>query len=693
VEICYALDLYEGRTVERMVEHWGEVLEQMVAEPEQRIGDVSLLRGAEREQVLVEWNRTEAEYGERCVHELFAEQAEKRPEAVAAEYEGGQLSYGELNRRANQLGHYLRKQGVGPEVRVGLCMERSLEMIVAILGVLKAGGAYVPLDPGYPRERLEFILEDAHPKVLLIERRLQEQLLTNGVSVICVDRDWAEIEESGVPADQSDLRVAIHPANAAYVIYTSGSTGRPKGVVVNHGNVVRLMERTHQWFSFDEHDVWPLFHSYAFDFSVWEIWGALLYGGRLVVVPYWVSRSPEEFLELLERERVTVLNQTPSAFQHLMRAEEARAAKPRLSLRRVIFGGEALEFQSLQAWLRRYPEEPQLVNMYGITETTVHVTYQPIQLADVEDKEGRSRIGVRIPDLQIYIFDDGMQPVPVGVRGELYVGGGGVTRGYLNRPELTAERFVPHPYAEGERLYRSGDQASWRGDGSLDYFGRLDQQVKVRGYRIELGEIESALLEQSSVSQAVVVLREYQDGDQRLVAYVVPAQGTWTDQVAAWPEEELRETLKRRLPEYMVPSAFMRLEALPLTPNGKVDRKALPEPQGDAYARREYEAPRGEVESTIAAIWSEELKVDRAGRHDNFFELGGNSLLAVRVIERMRQSGLKVDGMRTLFVAPSLAGLAASVGAQETIVETPPNRIPEVREQRDHPSKEVELRI
>ncbi|HEX7287366.1 MAG TPA: amino acid adenylation domain-containing protein [Candidatus Angelobacter sp.] len=584
------------------------------------------------------------------------------------------MTYGELNRRSNQLGHYLRKRGVGSEVRVAICLERSLEMVVAMLGILKAGGAYVPLDAGYPQERLEYMVEDAQPKLLLTEQRLLERVFTTSSQVTCIEDAWKEIESAGDTQGESNLCIGLQPANAAYVIYTSGSTGRPKGVVVSHGNVVRLMEKTHCWFRFDEQDAWTLFHSYAFDFSVWELWGALLYGGRLVVVPYWVSRSPNDFLDLLVREQVTVLNQTPSAFQQLMRVEEERGGEERMSLRLVIFGGEALDFQALQSWLRRHPEKPQLVNMYGITETTVHVTYQPVLPADVEDKDGRSRIGVAIPDLQIYVLDDHMQPVPVGVKGELYVGGNGVARGYLNRPERTAERFVPHAFAEreGERLYRSGDQARWRPDGSLDYFGRLDQQVKVRGFRIELGEIECALLEQPGVRQALVVVRSLPGGDQRLVAYVVPAQEkTEEPSVVARDATQMREALKRRLPEYMVPSAFVLLESLPLTPNGKLDRKALPDPDFATREELEQRNPQSAEEELVSGIFAEVLKLERIGMNQSFFDVGGHSLLATQVISRLRNVfGVEMP-LRALFESPTIAELAERVRQMRATGQTP----------------------
>src|SRR5437763_8099987 len=416
-------------------------------------------------------------------------------------------------------------------------MERSLEMVIALLGVLKAGATYVPLDPDYPSERLNYMLQDSQAAVFLTHKAMRERLAGYRGRLLEWESEQAQIGQGS----GRDLGMTVAPQNAAYVIYTSGSTGHPKGVVVTHGNVVRLMERTERWFNFNEQDIVTLFHSYAFDFSVWELWSALHYGGRLVVVPYWVSRSPEDFLKLLKQEGVTVLSQTPSAFQQLSAAalkqnegqqvkedaedkknqewtaaapgcaegspqadiaqqtdnpsaatEQSLRAQP-LKLRVVVFGGEALDYESLRAWLQRHPDQPQLINMYGITETTVHVTYRPITLKDVDQKTGKSGIGIPIPDLKAYVLDEWMQPVPAGVKGELYVGGAGVARGYLNRAELTAERFVPNPYATeaGERLYRSGDQVSWKIDGNLDYYGRLDYQVKVRGFRIELGEIES----------------------------------------------------------------------------------------------------------------------------------------------------------------------------------------------------------
>ncbi|HEU4885442.1 MAG TPA: amino acid adenylation domain-containing protein, partial [Longimicrobium sp.] len=570
------------------------------------------------------------------------------------------LTYRELNERANQLAHHLRRSGVGPEVRVGISLERGLEMVVSILAVLKAGGAYVPLDPGYPAERLAFILADSATPVLLTREALRGALpARGGVKVVSLDSAAEEIAAESV----ENPRSGAGPDSLAYVIYTSGSTGTPKGALIEHRNVARLFTATDPWFGFGPDDVWTLFHSYAFDFSVWEIWGALLYGGRLVVVPFDVSRDPEAFHALVRREGVTVLNQTPSAFRQFVRVDGERGGD--LALRYVIFGGEALEPASLREWVeRRGADTPRLVNMYGITETTVHVTYRPLTEADVFGGSG-SPIGVRIPDLQLYVCDSALRPLPVGVPGELYVGGGGVARGYLNRPELTAQRFVENPFGAG-KLYRTGDRVRWLADGTLDYLGRLDEQVKIRGFRIELGEIEARLAEHQGVREAVVLAREDVPGDRRLVAYVVGAADA----------DGLREHLFRELPEYMIPSAFVVLEALPLTANGKLDRKALPAPEGDAYARGSYEAPLGEIEAALAGIWAEVLGVERVGRRDNFFELGGHSLLAIKLIGRMRQAGLHTE-VRALFTTPVLAELALAVGGASSEIEVPANGIPE----------------
>jgi amino acid adenylation domain-containing protein len=456
----------------------------------------------------------------KCLHHLFEEQAERAPDSIAVVCDDRRLSYRELNERSNRLAHALRGLGVGPGVLVGICVERSLEMVVGLLGILKAGGAYVPLDPAYPRERLAFMLEDSRAPVVLTQPGLLPGLAGPGVTTLSLDAEW----DPGDPRDAANLPGGAAPEDLAYVIYTSGSTGRPKGVEVTHANVRRLFERTQGWFHFDHTDVWTLFHSYAFDFSVWEIWGSLIYGGRLVVVPYWVSRSPEQFHELLRTQRVTVLNQTPSAFRQLIRAEESLGEADALALRLVIFGGEALEPQSLKPWFDRHGDRsPVLVNMYGITETTVHVTYRPLSRADLARAPGSSPIGRPIPDLRAYVLDRHQQPVPVGVVGELHVGGAGLARGYLNRPGLTAERFVPDPFggAPGARLYRSGDLARVRADGGLEYLGRADHQVKVRGFRIELGEIEAALARHPSVRETTVVARTGGTDGARLVAYVV----------------------------------------------------------------------------------------------------------------------------------------------------------------------------
>ena len=653
----YSIDLFEASTIERMFEHFRLLLRGIVAEPDRPVAELPLLSEAESRQLLVEWTRTERAEPRGCIHEQFEAQAARTPAAQALSCAGQHLTYAELNRRANGIAHRLRRMGAGPETRVALCVERSLEMVIGLLGILKAGSAYVPLDPDYPPERLSYMLKDSQTAVLVARAAVRARLPQYRGKLLEIESGWIPAdEESGNPG------VRVNPENAAYVIYTSGSTGRPKGVVVTHGNVARLMERTEKWFGFSERDVVTLFHSCAFDFSVWELWAALHYGGRLVVVPYWVTRSPENFLDLLRHESVTILSQTPSAFQQLAAVEEAAAQsdaqESKLALRMVVFGGEALEYPSLRGWLRRHPEQPRLINMYGITETAVHVTYKPVTLADVEHElqsnAGRSGIGTTIPDLQAFVLDEWMQPVPMGVKGELYVSGAGLARGYLDRPELTAERFVPHPFSEvaGERLYRSGDQVSWRNDGSLDYYGRLDQQVKIRGFRIELGEIEAALREQAGVKQAAVIVREDQPGDRRLVAYVVAAPETQA--------EVLREGLKRRIPEYMTPSAIVFIEELPLTSHGKLERKALPEPErkGDQAG---YVAPRTPVEEQLAYLWCEVLGLRRVGVEDNFFHLGGHSLLAVRLRTAIRNRLGRSLSLMDLFRNPTITQMAQAL--------------------------------
>jgi amino acid adenylation domain-containing protein len=634
------------------------------------VSELPLVSEEEREQLLVEWNWREVEYeSEGSLAERFEQVAAERAVAVGLVYEEEEVSYGELNRRSNQLAHYLRGQGVGPEVRVGLQLERSVEMVVGILGVLKAGGAYVPLDPSYPLERLRYMLEDSGATMLVTQQHLLAGLADDAgsmmsVRVLCLDSDGERI--AGQP--ESNLSGEVSGANLAYVIYTSGSTGRPKGVMVTQGNVLRLLSATQERFRFGAEDVWTMFHSYAFDFSVWEMWGALLYGGRLVLVPYWVSRAPEAFYELLVKERVTVLNQTPSAFRQLQQAEEQALAGGRaegeLGLRVIIFGGEALEVGSLRGWYERHNErQPQLVNMYGITETTVHVTYRELGRADVERRG--SVIGWRLPDLELYLLDERLEPVPVGVAGELYVGGAGLARGYLNQAELTAERFIPHPYsrAGGARLYRTGDQGRYLVDGDVEYLGRLDQQVKIRGFRIETGEIEAVLSGHEAVREAVVMAREDVAGEKRLVGYVV-AQGGAAD--GELKISELRNYLRERLPEYMVPSYFVVLEALPLTANGKLDRGALPAPQLDgAELSAAYVAPRTPTEELLVGIWATVLGVERVGVEDNFFEVGGHSLLATQLISRIREAFAIEMPLRTLFERPTIAALAEDI---ETIL-------------------------
>jgi amino acid adenylation domain-containing protein len=631
VVVEYATDLFDASTIERIAGHWRVLLDGIVADPTQKISRLPLLTAAEREQLLGQGNATATAYPrDTCIHELFEAQVRRTPEATAVVFEEQRLTYAELNARANQLAHHLRTLGVGPEVLVALAMERSLELVVGLLGILKAGGAYVPLDPSYPAERLAFMLADTQAPVLLTQQRLLGQLPAHAGRTLCLHRDWPSIAVQPT----SNPTPGVTPDNLAYVIYTSGSTGTPKGTLVTHHNIVRLFAASEPWFGFDEHDVWTGFHSFAFDFSVWEMWGALICGGRLVLVPYLVSRDPKEFHALLVRERVTVLNQTPSAFRQLMDVDAREHASENLALRFVILGGELLDVASLRPWFERHGDvKPQLVNMYGITETTVHVTYRPIAIADLDAASG-SMIGEPISDLNILLLDSYLQPVPVGIPGEIFVGGAGVARGYLNRPEMTAERFIANPYSTDptSRLYRSGDLARRTADNDLAYLGRIDLQVKIRGFRIELGEVEAVLKQHKAIRDAVVLASEDRPGDKRLAAYVVPAQGRPV--IVA----ELRGFLLSRLPDYMVPSAFVTLEALPLTANGKVDRTLLSVSEAEfELAKQAHVSPRNAVEVQLMRIWEQILDVSPIGMQDNFFALGGDSLAAVRLIDRVEQ--------------------------------------------------------
>ncbi len=570
LRVLYDGTRFDQATVQRLLGHYRTLLAGMLANPHGHLRDLPLLTQAEETRLLASKGEDEQFAQAEPIHQRFAKQAARRPNAIAVRCDDQELTYAALNARANRLAHYLQERGVGPEDRVGLLLDRSPEMIVAILATLKAGAAYLPLDPVYPPERLAYILADAKTPLVLTQQSLADRLSGVNLQLTCLDQ--VEQTLDGVPTtDPVSQSIA---ANTAYVIYTSGSTGQPKGVVVSHANVTRLFAATASWYNFNEHDVWTLFHSYAFDFSVWEIWGALLYGGQLVIVPHAISRTPTAFYRLLRKEGVTVLNQTPSAFRQLIQAEEEiienqtpasdEPVGDELSLphlRLVIFGGEALELQSLRPWFDRHgDEQPQLVNMYGITETTVHVTYRPLTVADLE-RTPASLIGGPIPDLQLYLLDRYHRPVPAGVPGELYVGGAGVARGYLGRPDLTADRFVPDPFSRrpGARLYKTGDLARYlptatEGALELEYLGRIDHQVKIRGFRIELGEIEAALVAHPAVREAVVLAHANSADDVRLSAYLVP------DQQHARPVREIlrltREGLVNGHPRYELPNGM-----------------------------------------------------------------------------------------------------------------------------------------
>ncbi len=650
LRLSYNRDLFEAPTAQRLLVHFRRLAEAVTDDPTTRISQLPLMTGVEREHLLLRgWNDTKTEFpSDKCIHQLFEERALKTPDAVALVFEEESLSYSELNRRANQLAHYLRKLGVKPDVRVGVCVERSFEMVVALMAVLKAGGAYVPLDPTYPDERLRFMLEDCTPVTLLTQSNLEKLFSGFGDGVPVIDLKatsaWQDLPDTNPGPDS----VGLTPNHLAYVIYTSGSTGNPKGVMVQHRGVVNRLIWMQRTYELDPSEAVLQKTPYGFDVSVWEFFWTLSAGARLVMARPEGHKNPGYLITAIQQNKITTIHFVPSMFQVFLEHPDALSIP---ALVRVVCSGEALSAQLLQRFRERFPNAT-LHNLYGPTEASVDVTAwscpSDFNLSFVP-------IGKPIANTRIYILDVNGEPVPIGVIGELYIAGVQVARGYLNRPELTAEKFLADPFAADaeERMYRTGDLGRWLADGNIEFLGRNDFQVKIRGFRIELGEIEARLMAYPGVREVVVIAHEDSPGDKRLVAYY-----TSNAEQGALGAEQFRSHLSASLPEYMVPAAYVHLQSMPLTPSGKLNRKALPAPDADAYSTRRYEPPQGEIEIKLAAIWSEVLKLDRVGRHDNFFDLGGHSLRAIQLMARVREA-LQIElPLATVFEYPDVLRFA-----------------------------------
>ncbi|MDZ7993449.1 MAG: non-ribosomal peptide synthetase [Nostoc sp. EfeVER01] len=642
LECQYNTNLFDADTIRRRMAEFETLLLGIVANPNQIIAKLPILPAVEQ-QLLATWNNTQTAYPQDiCIHQLFETQVEKTPDAIAVVFEDEQISYRELNQRANQLAHYLQSLGVGSEVLVGLCVERSLEMVVGVLGILKAGGAYVPLDYAYPEERLAFMLQDAQVSVLLTQEKLKSGLPNHQAEIVCLDSNWQSIDYG---LDNPTHNVTSN--NLAYVIYTSGSTGQPKGVQIQHQNAVNLLNAIAKEPGLTAEDTLLSVTSLSFDIAVSEIFLPLSVGAKLVLVSREVAADGTQLLKALTTSGATFMQPTPVTWRLLLAA--GWQGSPQLKM---ISTGEALPRDLANQLL---PKGACLWNLYGPTETTIWSTGYKVTTANKP-----IGIGCPLANTQIYILDSHLQPVPIGISGELYIGGEGLARGYLNRPELTAERFISNPFSSNpeSRLYKTGDLARYLPDGHIEYLGRIDYQVKVRGFRIELGEIETALLQHPGVKEAVVIVREDIPNETSLVGYIVAETGQDSLEVIS----QLRRFLKQQLPDFMVPTIFMALEAMPLTPNGKVDRKALPKPDASRpELEANYVAPRTPIEQQIADIWAQVLNVKQVGINDNFFELGGYSLLGIQVVSRVRQALQAEILMSNLFELPTVADLAERV--------------------------------
>ncbi|HEX8178801.1 MAG TPA: amino acid adenylation domain-containing protein [Pyrinomonadaceae bacterium] len=648
VELHYDASLFEPEAIARLWAQYEWLVQSASATPDAPLGRLDILPAAERQQVLYAFNETPADYStDVCLHELVAAQAERTPDAVALSYEGAQLSYRELDERANRLAHYLQSLGVGPETLVGICLERSFEMLVGLLGILKAGGAYVPLDPGYPPERLAYMLADAAAPVLLTEQQLLTRLPELSARVVCLDTEWPEIAQSGAHAPG---RTAT-PDNLAYAIYTSGSTGQPKGVLVSHRAIANRLLWMQSAYPLTPADRVLQKTAFSFDASIWELFVPLLCGARVVLARPGGHQDSAYLVQTVAQEQITTLQLVPTMLQVVLTERGLSAWR---SLRRMWCGGEAVSLELQRRFFAKFAAT-ELHNLYGPTEAAIDATHW---LCERDTERTHVPIGHPLPNMQVYVLDEYGQPVPLGVAGELHLGGVNLARGYLNRPDLTAEKFIPHPFSRtpGARLYRTGDLGRRLPDGTLEYLGRIDQQIKLRGFRIELGEIETALSAQASVREAAVVARADDAGHKRLVAYVVLTDAQTFDLDA------LRAELATRLPDYMIPSDFVVLDRMPLAPNGKLDRKALPAPeQAGRKSGADFAAPRNAVEELLAVLWAEVLQTDGVSIDDNFFEAGGHSLLATQLMARVRDSFQIELPLRTLFEAPTVRGLAAAV--------------------------------
>jgi surfactin family lipopeptide synthetase C len=684
--IDYDCDRFDAATIGRILGHFQTLLENIVNHQEQKISELSLLTDAQRHQLMVEWNSTEVKYPQnKCIHELFEVQVERTPDAVAVVYEQQQLTYRELNTKANQLAHHLQTLGVRPEVLVGICVERSLEMLVGLLAILKAGGAYVPLDPAYPQERLAFMLEDSQVALLLTQKSLVNSLPKHKVKVICLDSDWETIARQSPEKPLS----AVTFENLAYVMYTSGSTGKPKGVMIEHKSLVNYTQTANVVYAFQPCDHILQFASISWDTSAEEMYPCLTSGATLVLRTPSMLDSVSTFLQKCQDWSLTVIN-VPTAYWHELTAHLGltKASVFPKSLRLVIIGGEGVLRERLITWHKYVGQDVRLVDAYGSTETTAVTTI--CDLSGVDAALTELTIGRPIHNVQVYVLNQYLQPVPIGVPGELHISGAGLARGYLNRPEVTKEKFIPNPFERsrgaGEqgsrgaeflpnsqspiasrqspvpspRLYKTGDLVRYRLDGKIEFLGRIDHQVKIRGFRIEVEEIEAILSQHPEVRQSAIVVCEDKLGNKRLVAYVVPNQEKLST-------TEVRRFLKQKLPDYMIPAAFVMLEVLPLTPNGKIDRKALPIPEVlQNSLEQEYVAPRTPEEEVLAHIWAEVLGLQRVGIYDNFFELGGHSLLATQLISRLQQTfGVNLP-IRSLFETPDVSGLVEVLIRHET---------------------------